>query len=87
MPFQSVVCKLGNMRKAQEWVLYPWKEGPLIIQCDGRIASINLDTGKATLSDGKGGHQGFIKLGLDFGAKIVDVPQNVMNDIKSKLSS
>lgn len=63
MPFVKIVCKLGNMRKEAGWVVYPIKEPHIrLIQCDKRIAEINLATGKGILSSGKGGHNGFMHL-------------------------
>lgn len=83
--FKSVTCKLGNMRKAVDWVLYPQKAESLnkvIIQCDKRIAEVNLDTGKAMLSTGKGGHNGFMHLSPSLGAVEVDVPADTVAELK-----
>ena len=54
--FPTVTCKLGNMRKVQDWVIYPCGTNPetVTIQCDSRIAQLNLITGKMMLSSGKG---------------------------------
>ena len=77
--------KLGNMRKAQDWTVIPLKDmvhGIIVAQSANRIVRINTTTGKAMLSDGKGGHQGFAKLSPDFGAVTVDVPQDDLERIK-----
>jgi hypothetical protein len=76
--------KLGNMRKAQEWVIYPMKseDTTAIIQCDNRIAKIDLETQQALLSSGKGGHQGFIMLNESLGAKVVPCPPEVVQQLK-----
>lgn len=71
MNIKTIYCRLGNMRKNQDWVVYPVASGlatHLTIQCDNRIARVELSTGKTMLSDGKGGHQGFIKLSPALGA-------------------
>lgn len=85
MGFKNIVCKLGNMRKEADWTLYPQKADKLdevIIQCDKRIASVNLTTGKAMLSSGKGGHNGFMHLSPALGAVEVDVPADVLQTLK-----
>jgi hypothetical protein len=86
--FQTLTVKLGNMRQAQEFTVCPVSntEPHLVtIQSDKRIARIDLNTGKGVLSDGKGGHQGFHKLMPFLGAKEVDVPVDVLEQLR-KLS-
>lgn len=82
--FKSVTCKLGNMKKDQRWVIYPPGEDKnlVMIQCDKRIAQVNLTTGKAILSDGKNGHNGFVKLSKFLGAMDVDVPADVLKQLQ-----
>lgn len=84
--FQNVTGKLGNMRKVVEWTIYPQSDDKnlhlRLIQSDKRIAQVNLETKKAVLSDGKGGHQGFWKL-RDGTASVVDVPEEMIVQIKS----
>jgi hypothetical protein len=90
MGIQSVTGKMGNMRKAQSWVIYPRNNSDqreVTIQCDNRIARVNLDTGKAILSDGKGGHQGFMKLQPMLGAVEVDCPQDMLDQLKAKFEA
>lgn len=85
MAFRNITCKLGNMRKAQEWVLYPQSADSLhsiTIQCDNRIARVDLNTGKAMLSSGKGGHQGHVMLSRAMGATEVVVPADVIAKLK-----
>lgn len=88
MAFQEVVGKIGNMRKAVEWVIYPndGTKPTRLIQSDNRIAQVNLETGRVLLSDGKGGHQGFFKLSPGQGAKWYDCPQEMLDKIKSYAS-
>lgn len=84
MAFKNIVCKLGNMRKPGDWVLYPQRAESLnkvIIQCDKRIAEVDLSTGKAMLSSGKG-HQGFAMLLPFMGATEIDVPADVIAELK-----
>lgn len=80
--FSSVFGKLGNMRKPVEWTVMPgeWSEN-VIIQSANRIAKIHKASGKAWLSNGKGGHQGFIKLMPYLGAVEVEVPEEFMAQI------
>ena len=88
MGFNSIFCKLGNMRKPQEWVIYPpTKENAnkVTIQCEQRIAQIDLTTGVCVLSNGKGGHQGFIKLTPMLGAKPYAVPKEIVDELKEKV--
>lgn len=82
--FQNLTIKLGNMKRAQEFTVCPVSNvAPhlVTIQSDKRIARIDLETGKAVLSDGKGGHQGFAKLMPFLGAKEVDVPADVLEEV------
>jgi hypothetical protein len=76
------------MRKVADFVIYPLKPGqPVTIQSDNRIASVNLETKKAWLSNGKGGHQGFMKLQPILGAVEVDVPDEVIEELKKQIAS
>jgi hypothetical protein len=82
---QDIVAKLGNMRKPVEWVIYPKDNSDdttLVIQCDKRIAKVDMVTGKGLLSDGKGGHQGFWKLMPQNGAILIDFPSEVLAELK-----
>lgn len=85
MAAKSITGKLGNMRKAVEWVLYPQKADDLervVIQCDKRIAQVNMTTGLAVLSTGKGGHNGFMHLSPALGATSVVVPPEMVAELK-----
>ncbi len=89
MIFKCVNGKLGTMRKEVEWVLCPQDEGTLeqvIIQSDARIAKVDLPSGKAILSDGKGGHPGFHKLSPLAGAKQVEVPAEMLAKLRELCS-
>jgi hypothetical protein len=89
MAAKNVTGKLGNMRKAVEWVLYPQNADEphiVIIQCDKRIAKVNTLSAIAILSSGKGGHNGFAHLSPVMGAVSVSVPTE-MNDELKRLTS
>ncbi len=49
----SITLKFGNMRKAQDFTIYPFKETDkeVIIQSDKSIASINPKTGEMTYNN------------------------------------
>lgn len=84
--FRNITGKLGNMRKAVEWTVYSADNAEDIfrtIQCDKRIAKVNLETKKVVLSDGKGGHQGFFKLNKIMGAIEYDCPQEIIDQLKN----
>lgn len=81
--FIEITAKLGNMRKAVKWTVYPHVTGhesnEVMIQSDRRIAKFNTETGEGFVSDGKGGHPGFYKLLPMAGARPVTVPQEVID--------
>ena len=82
--FRNVEGKIGTMRKSVEWTVYP-ATSPNIrqIQCDKRIAHVNLSTGKVVVSDGKGGHPGAWKLQPEQGGKEYDCPQTILDQLKN----
>jgi hypothetical protein len=87
--FKNVTGKMGNMKKAVDWVLYPQQPDSLdtvIIQSDKRIAKVDLNTGKAVVSNGKG-HPGFICLSPALGATTVDVPPDMLQTIKKHVGT
>lgn len=82
-----VVGKLGNMRKPVEWVIYPAQQPGdrvRLIQCDRRIAAVNLDTGDTVLSDGKGGHPSFQKLSELLGATKCICPSELLEQLRQQ---
>jgi hypothetical protein len=86
--FKEIKCKLGDMRKEQEWVLYPPDSTTphlVIIQCDKRIARVDLNTSKALLSSGKSGHPGFHTLSPQLGAKVCDVDPAIIAKLRELL--
>lgn len=85
--FVDINLKLGNMRKAQDFTLYPVTDpSEVTIQSSNRIAQINTKTGKGVLSDGKGGHQGFHKLNPFLGATEVELTKEQLDLIMEGIS-
>lgn len=79
---QRITAKLGTMRKAAEWVVYPSPHDGavgLVIQSDHRIARIYPETGKGILSVHKGSGAYFVHLNGILGATVIDVPQDVID--------
>ena len=86
---KTVHGKLGTMRKAVDWVVYPNSynasksktEGAqtLFIQSDKRACAINVETGKGMLSNGRG-HPGFHSTMAALGAKEIDVPREFIDE-------
>lgn len=84
MTITTITGKLGNMRKSVEWTVYPARrpsERVRLIQCDKRIAAVNLDTGEAVVSDGKG-HPGFQKLSDHMGATKCMCPSDMLEQLR-----
>jgi len=81
---KRISLKLGNMRKAAEFIVYPHKHGDteLMIQSDKRIAKINLTTGKGVLSSGKDSHPGFHCLLPFFNPLPIEVDAAVIEQLK-----
>ena len=84
---QKITCKLGNMRKAKEWVVYPQAtnkdpDGTFLIQCDTRIAKVDAASCKAILSVNKPSGAYCMHLSPSLGATIVDVPKELVEAIK-----
>lgn len=83
--FRHITGKLGNMRKAVEWTVYPRQDASdedWIIQSERRIAKVNAD-GEAVVSNGKGGHQGFHKLIPALGAISCQCPADMLKQLKA----
>ena len=79
MAIKRLTIKLGTMRKAKDWVVYPRKTGEtrLILQCDDRIALIDPDSKKGLLSKSCG-YPGFHMLSTQLGAKAIEVADEVI---------
>lgn len=84
---KSVHWKLGNMRKADDWTIYPRpnaNDPEVTIQCDKRIARVNLDTKQGILSTGKGGHQGFAALSPMFNPIPITLTDEQVAELREK---
>jgi hypothetical protein len=67
---KHITAKLGNMRKPQEFIVYPG-EGDLIVQSDKSIGKFNRETGKGVLNT-RGAY--FPHLTMILGAKEYQFP-------------
>lgn len=85
---QRITFKIGNMRKAADWIVYPasFTEGrpdpTIFVQSDKRALSINPETKTGMLSNGKG-HPGFISVSAVLGAVKVDVSDEILAMVQS----
>jgi hypothetical protein len=79
--FKDVVGKFPGMRNAQYWTVYPYnlKDNEFVIQCETRIAKVNLNTGKSLLS--ANGKNLFVGLNPALGAKVVDTPKDILDQL------
>lgn len=79
--------KLGSMRKAQDFVVYPAAADAtkLTVQSDTRIATLDLTTGKAVLSKAHSSGSYFVHLSKFLGATDVDVPDDVLATIRASV--
>lgn len=79
---QYITAKLGNMRKAAEFIVYPQSpRNPniLTLQSDHRIAYVVTDTRQGMLSAYKPNGAYFIHLVREAGASEITVPQDVID--------
>jgi hypothetical protein len=70
---KRITAKIGNMRKAQEFVVYPLSKGEttpttVTIQSDTRIAVFETATGRGMLSKAKSSGAYFMHLSAALGA-------------------
>lgn len=77
-----VPAKLGNMRKAENFIVYPESKtretGRLLVQSDHRIADIDPATGEGVLSVYRKNGAYFIHLNPILGAMPITVPLDVV---------
>lgn len=77
-------AKLGTMRKAQNFIVYPKRDdGMALIQSDKSIGMFDPATGKGKLFQGKGEHPSIAHLAL-YG-KPCDFPAEVVEKVKAIL--
>ena len=83
MAIDHIVCKLGNMRKEVEWVVYPLpKDEPdsklVSIQSDHRYCVFDKETGKGLLSKHCGSGAYSIHAHPSLGATPITVPKDII---------
>lgn len=76
-----ITAKLGKMRKAVRWIVYPaLKDGRIQIQSDKRIALFSNDgSNRAILSKHISSGAYGVHLSPACGATVVDIPQDVID--------
>jgi hypothetical protein len=76
----EITAKLGNMRKAVEWTVYPGGDNAerIIIQSDHRIAAFDKTTGEGVLSRSTT-NPGFAHLNPFLRPEKVTVPKEVID--------
>lgn len=76
----SITAKLGNMKKAVEWTVYPASKDSddITIQSDHRIAQISVKHKRAWLSVHRANGAYFVHLLPALGATVVPVPDEVI---------
>jgi len=78
--FKEINAKLGNMRKAADWTIYPHNDnGNIVIQSDTRICKFDPTTGKGVLSRNVPNGAYFHHLNKFLGAIDVVVPREVID--------
>ncbi len=84
---KSVRWKLGNMRKDADWTIYPRpsaEDPEVTIQCEKRIARINLETKQGLVSNGKHGHPGFYVLSPMFNPIPITLTDEQVAELREK---
>lgn len=80
---KRIYAKLGNMRKVQDWIVYPQQTDKgneiLMIQSDTRMCRIDTTSRKGMLSKNKLNGAGFADCLAFLGATEIEVPQEVIN--------
>lgn len=80
----TITAKLGKMRKAVRWTVYPaQKDSRIILQSSAYIAAFAgpqnaIPPGKALLSKRQPGGAYFVHLSPMCGAELVDLPADVL---------
>lgn len=86
MAIKHVTCKLGNMKRAESFIIYPnifAERGGIEavqIQSDHRICRFDPVTRKGLLSVYKSGGAYNVHLSPALGAVVVDIPQEVVEE-------
>lgn len=83
MRITRITAKLGTMRKAADWVVYPAERAMdgktvTVIQSASRIAAFDTATGEGMLSKYRSGGAYFMHLNPMLGATPITVPAEVI---------
>lgn len=76
----QVTAKLGKMRKAVEWTIYPGEGDEITIQSDHYIAAFSKTTRKGVMSKYCGSGAYFVHLMSIAGAVPIEVPQELVDE-------
>ncbi len=84
---KSFPMKIGNMRKPQNFVVYPGEtDGKIKIQSDDCIATVDVNTGETKWARNKGGAY-FLHLSL--GGNIANgtevIPMDIVNQLRNNM--
>lgn len=83
---KHITTKFGNMRKEQEFIVYPYDGGDcVLIQSDKRIANVNLKTGRTVLSAQRQGGAYGVHLSPQLGAILTDFPSDKLIELQEHL--
>lgn len=84
MAAKRFFMKVANMRKEQDFILYPYNgDDKICIQSDGRFAIVSLSTGRGIIDSKNHNYPNSITLtrsNISF-----EMPENILNDIKEYL--
>lgn len=84
MNTKHVIFKVANMRKEQEFILYPYSGGDTIyLQSDKRWITANLRTGKGLINDKNKNYPR--QTDLIFNAIEIELPEEVKTDLQGYL--
>ena len=81
--FNSIMLKLGNARKAQDYTIYPYTgDGQFLLQSDTRIARVDMN-GAGIVSNPHG--SGAYGVHLNFERNPIQLSQEEITEIKLKV--
>jgi hypothetical protein len=81
-----ITAKLGNMRKPQEFSVYPFNDGDrtITVQSDKSIGQFDPITGKGVLNSKGSNAKYFMHLSPSYGAVPFDFPLDFVEQCKAK---
>ena len=83
---RMVMAKLGNMRKPEEFIVYPNPGAKVVVQSDHRIAAFDPETGVGTLSKYRSNGAYFLHLNTFLGATAIVVPPALIAEFVGAVS-